>query len=65
MPDIDIDFPDIYREDIIKYVKNKYGSSNVAGIITFDTLGGRAAVRDVGIVLGITPKYLNMIFEMR
>lgn len=61
MPDIDTDFPDIKRDEVIEYVKNKYGEDNVAGIITFGTLGGRAAVRDVGRILAINNKYIDMI----
>lgn len=61
MPDIDTDFPDIRRDEVIEYVKNKYGEGNVAGIIAFDTLGGRSSVRDIGRVLKINTKYIDMI----
>lgn len=61
MPDIDTDFPDNRRDEVISYVKEKYGEKNVAGIITFGTLGGRAAVRDIGRVLSIPSKYLDVI----
>lgn len=61
MPDIDTDFPDTKRGKVIEYVKQKYGENNVAGIITFGTLGGRASVRDVGRVLMISPKYIDII----
>ena len=61
MPDIDTDFPDNKRDEVINYVKNKYGENNVAGIITFGTLGGRASVRDVGRALNIDSKYINLI----
>ena len=61
MPDIDTDFPDTKRDEVIKYVKNKYGENNVAGIITFGTLGGRASVRDVGRVLAVNAKYIDII----
>lgn len=61
MPDIDTDFPDNKRDLVIEYVKNKYGELNVASIITFGTLGGRASVRDVGRVLNISTKYLDLI----
>lgn len=53
MPDIDTDFPDVYREQVIDYVTNKYGLKNVAGIITFGTLGLKQAIRDVSRVLNI------------
>ena len=61
MPDIDTDFPDNRRDEVIEYVKNKYGENNVAGIITFGTLGGRASVRDVGRILAINTKYIDII----
>jgi DNA polymerase-3 subunit alpha len=48
MPDIDIDFQDDRRDEVIAYVKEKYGQDRVAQIITFGTLAARAAVRDVG-----------------
>lgn len=53
MPDIDIDFEDTRRQEVIDYVINKYGSENVSQIITFGTMAARAAVRDVGRVLNI------------
>ena len=52
MPDIDIDFEDGRREEVIRYVAQKYGESHVAQIITFGTMAARAAIRDVGRVLG-------------
>lgn len=61
MPDIDTDFPDTRRGEVIEYVKEKYGKDNVAGIITFGTLGGRASVRDVGRILNIPTKYIDII----
>ncbi|MFC3749106.1 DNA polymerase III subunit alpha [Paenibacillus sp. GCM10012306] len=53
MPDIDIDFSDERRDEVISYVVNKYGSEHVAQIITFGTMAARAAVRDVGRVLNL------------
>ena len=47
MPDIDIDVPKQSREEIIEYIRSKYGSDNVAQIITFQTLKGRAALKRV------------------
>ena len=52
MPDIDIDFDDERRGEVIDYVVNKYGRENVAQIITFGTMAARAAVRDVGRGMG-------------
>jgi len=53
MPDIDIDFCYERREEIIEYVRKKYGDSNVTQIITFGTMAARAVVRDVGRVLKV------------
>lgn len=53
MPDIDLDFPDDRRDEMINYAVEKYGRENVAQIITFGTLGARAAIRDVGRALDI------------
>ena len=53
MPDIDLDFQDDRRDEMIAYVNEKYGSDHVAQIITFGTLGARAALRDVGRALGM------------
>ncbi len=53
MPDIDLDFQDDRRDEIIYYVSQKYGHDHVAQIITFGTLGARAAIRDVGRALGM------------
>lgn len=52
LPDIDIDFADDRRDEVIDYVKNKYGKDRVAQIGTFGTMMARAAVRDVARVLG-------------
>jgi DNA polymerase III subunit alpha len=53
MPDIDVDFMDTRRDEVIKYVMDKYGADRVAQIITFGTMGARAAIRDVGRVMGL------------
>jgi DNA polymerase-3 subunit alpha len=53
MPDIDMDFQDDRRDEVINYVSQKYGQDHVAQIITFGTLGARAAIRDVGRALGM------------
>ena len=52
-PDIDIDFCQDGREEVIGYVRQKYGEKSVAQIVTFGTMAARAAVRDVGRVLDI------------
>jgi len=53
-PDIDIDFADDRRADVIEYVRQKYGADCVAQIITFGTLGAKSAVRDVSRALGLS-----------
>ena len=57
MPDIDTDFPDNRRDEIIEYVINKYGIKNVAGITTFGTFGIKMAIRDMGRVMNV-PLYV-------
>lgn len=54
MPDIDMDFQDDRRNEVLEYVTERYGQGHVAQIITFGTLGPRAAIRDVGRVLGLS-----------
>jgi DNA polymerase-3 subunit alpha len=53
MPDIDIDFADDGRDQVIRYVVDKYGDDHVAQIVTFGTLAAKASVRDVGRALGM------------
>ncbi len=52
MPDIDIDFADVRRDEVLQYVVDKYGEDKVAQIITFGTLAPKAAIRDSGRALG-------------
>jgi len=52
MPDIDLDFADVRRDEVLAYVRQKYGNDHVAQIITFGTMAARAAVRDAGRALG-------------
>ena len=53
LPDIDLDFQDDRRDEVFAYVNQKYGSDHVAQIVTFGTLGARAAIRDTGRALGM------------
>jgi DNA polymerase-3 subunit alpha len=53
-PDIDIDFADDRRADVIEYVRKKYGNESVAQIVTFGTMGAKSVVRDVGRVMGLS-----------
>ena len=61
MPDIDIDFDSAKRQQVIDYVTKRYGDKKVAGIITFNTLGPKQAIRDVGRVLNIPNHLLDDI----
>ncbi|MFM7118237.1 MAG: DNA polymerase III subunit alpha, partial [Planctomycetota bacterium] len=63
-PDIDIDFCQERRSEVIRYVKEKYGDSNVAQIGTFNTMAARAAIKDVGRVLGIALSRVNQITSL-
>ena len=54
MPDIDVDFCFERRDEVIRYVREKYGEDRVAQIITFGTLKGKQAIKDVGRVLDFT-----------
>ncbi|MEA1937079.1 MAG: DNA polymerase III subunit alpha [Patescibacteria group bacterium] len=61
MPDIDLDFADHRRDEVIKYVAQKYGDDHVAQIITFGTMAARAAVRDTGRALGLPYSFCDKI----
>src|SRR5437870_6205767 len=54
MPDMDIDFADDRRDEVIKYVADRYGADRVAHIITFGTMGAKAVIRDVARVMGFS-----------
>lgn len=64
MPDIDLDFTDTRRDEVINYVRQKYGDERVAQIITFGTMAARAAVRDAGRALGFTYSFCDQIAKM-
>lgn len=64
MPDIDIDFCYIRRDELIDYVRNKYGVRNVANIGTFGTLAARAAIRDVGRVMDVPLSDVDKIAKL-
>ena len=59
MPDIDMDFQDDRRQDVINYLKSKYGSDRVAMIVTFNTLQLRASVRQIGNIFGLKPERID------
>ena len=64
LPDIDLDFTDRRRDEVIEYVAKKYGQERVAQIITFGTMASRAVVRDVGRALGYPYLYCDRIAKM-
>ena len=64
MPDIDLDFADDRRDEVIEYVSKKYGNDHVAQIITFGTMAARAAIRDVGRVLDYSYNFCDQIAKM-
>ena len=63
-PDIDLDFADTRRDEVVQYVEAKYGKDHVAGIITFGTMAARAAVRDVGRVLDYPYNFCDKLAKM-
>ena len=63
-PDIDMDFADNRRDEVIDYVTNKYGADRVAQIITFGTMAARASVRDVGRALGYSYTFCDQVAKM-
>ena len=64
MPDIDLDFADLRRDEVIEYVSQKYGKDHVAQIITFGTMAARAVIRDVGRVIGLNYGICDKIAKM-
>ena len=63
-PDIDLDFADTRRDEVIGYVEEKYGKDHVAGIITFGTMAARAAIRDVGRVLDYPYEFCDKLAKI-
>ncbi|MEK7611764.1 MAG: DNA polymerase III subunit alpha [Patescibacteria group bacterium] len=64
MPDIDIDITDIRRDEVLGYLREKYGEDHVAHIITFGTMAARAAVRDVGRATGVSYDLCDQIAKL-
>lgn len=64
MPDLDIDFSDSGREQVIEYMRQKYGNTNVAQIITFGTMKAKLALRDTARVMGFTVADTNRIAKL-
>ncbi len=64
MPDIDVDFCYERRDEVIEYVRSKYGADSVGQIVTFGTMQSRAVVRDVGRTLGFTPAETDRVAKL-
>ncbi len=64
MPDVDLDFADDKRDDVLAYVRKKYGADHVAQIITFGTMAARAAVRDAGRALGYAYGFCDQVAKL-
>lgn len=64
MPDIDVDFGDMRRGEVVDYVRRKYGDDHVAQIVTFGTMAARAAIRDVGRALNIPYAEVDVVAKL-
>ncbi|HCX45367.1 TPA: DNA polymerase III subunit alpha, partial [Patescibacteria group bacterium] len=64
MPDIDIDLADLRRDEVLGYLREKYGKKQVAHIITFGTMAARAAIRDAGRALGVSYGFCDQIAKL-
>ena len=61
MPDIDVDFMDTKRDDMVQYLRDKYGEEKVANITTFQTIQAKQALRDIGRIYDFPTKYIDML----
>lgn len=64
MPDIDMDFGDVRRGEVVDYVRHKYGDDHVAQIVTFGTMAARGAIRDVGRALNMTYAEVDVVAKL-
>ncbi len=64
MPDIDLDFADARRDEVLAYAREKYGTDHVAQIITFGTMAARAAIRDAGRAMGLTYSFCDQLAKL-
>jgi DNA polymerase III subunit alpha len=64
MPDIDMDFTDRRRDEVLNYLSEKYGKDHVAQIITFGTMAARAVIRDVGRAMALPYSYCDKVAKM-
>jgi DNA polymerase III subunit alpha len=63
MPDIDMDFPDNKRDEVLQYVRNKYGDKHIVSIVTFGTFALRSSIRDIARVMKIDPNRVTGIIK--
>ena len=61
MPDIDVDFEDLYRENVVHYLQEKYGKDHVAHVMTMQTMGARQSLTDVGKIYGYQPSEIRLL----
>ncbi len=64
VPDVDVDIADTRRDEVVAYVRQKYGNDKVAQIITFGTMAARAAIRDTGRALGLSYEFCDQISKL-
>ena len=64
MPDIDMDFDERRRDEVIRYASTKYGADHVAQIVTFQTIKGKQGIRDAARVLGFPPSVGDRLCKM-
>lgn len=63
MPDIDVDFMDIRRDDMVQYMRNKYGQNRVANIVTFQRIMARKSLRDIASVYGYPDNHITFLIK--
>ena len=61
MPDIDVDFMDIYRDKMVDYMREKYGADHVANIVAFQTIQAKQALRDIGRIYDIPTRHIDLL----
>ena len=61
MPDIDVDFMDIKRDQMVQYMRDKYGSNRVGNIVTFQTIGAKQALRDIGRIYDYPDRHISLL----
>ena len=61
MPDIDVDFMDIRREDVVQYMRDKFGNDRVANIVTFQTIQAKQSLRDIGRVYSFPNTHIDLL----